>query len=541
MAEWRENYAWTRESGYPLAMLQKAVPFRPTPAALRAARPRISLGPLRRFPHLLAGAAAAALAWWLVGDVLAGIAMAVLWAVWHLLRAEEGPPVLAMALTFQWVQVTAGVFYCGLTGRRLLTLSSDYRPMVAIGLGCVVSLLVGLLVALHQIRPGRLAPTLPRYSFSLQSLYVIYFVLFFVVGFLYATVWDYFPLIAQGVIALGFLRLVALYLLFRRLTWPVVRWSQILPLLIFEIVVGFSGYFAHFREPLILLSLVLLERFDARRFSHWMGIAAAAGIILFTGLIWLGIRTAYRSEIVDIYSESRTEHLQRIASLSSGWINSGNDQMLADLDALVDRLWAVYYPALAVARVPQVLPHDNGQILWGAVRHIMMPRLFFPDKAELPSDSEMVRKYSGVWVASTDEGTSIAFGYAAEAYIDFGIPWMFLPIMAFGYMMGCIYRWLMRVIWHRDLAVGLVTVLLWLSLHLFERSWIKTLGFSLTLLFYMGAAVLLLDRVLMGRRAWWRRQRGILPMPMPVGDDPASAAPAATRFDAAGRGGAATI
>ena len=52
-------------------------------------------------------------------------------------------------MSYQWVQVTCGLFYCGLTGRELEAIySSDYRTMVTIGLGCVMLLTLGLAVGM---------------------------------------------------------------------------------------------------------------------------------------------------------------------------------------------------------------------------------------------------------------------------------------------------------------------------------------------------------------------------------------------------------
>jgi hypothetical protein len=147
-----------------------------------------------------------------------------------------------------------------------------------------------------------------------------------------------------------------------------------------------------------------------------------------------------------------------------------------------------------VSRVPEVLPHEDGAIMWSALRHMVTPRILFPDKDVLPSDSELVRKYTGIPVAGADQNTSIAFGYAAESYVDFGIPLMFVPSILYGCLMGLLYRAVYRVMYHRELAVALVSVVFWLSLYLFERSWIKTFGLSLTLVIYLGAVVWLLDR-----------------------------------------------
>jgi hypothetical protein len=110
-----------------------------------------------------------------------------------------------------------------------------------------------------------------------------------------------------------------------------------------------------------------------------------------------------------------------------------------------------------------------------------------------------VRKYAGVKVAGAEENTDIAFGYAAESYVDFGIPLMFLPVFIWALFMGVVYGSILRWYHYRDIAVSVATVICWLSLYLFERSWSKTIGLSLTLLIYVGGLTFLLDRL------WYER------------------------------------
>jgi ABC-type enterochelin transport system permease subunit len=78
---------------------------------------------------------------------------------------------------------------------------------------------------------------------------------------------------------------------------------------------------------------------------------------------------------------------------------------------------------------------------------------------------------------------------------------MFVPVIIFGLLVGATYQMWTSVIQHRDLAVALTTVLYWLTLYLFERSWAKMLGLSVTLMVYLGGLVYLVDQWLLMRRA----------------------------------------
>ena len=448
---------------------------------------------------LVALALVSAAAWILAGDWIACLAVWILWAGWRFLKTPDGPPVLALAFTFQWVQVTAGIFYYALTGRRLDAMDmSDYRPMVLIGLGCLVAILLGLKAGLRLARPKGAAPgAVASLELGWRGLVIAYVACVAVTGTVQELAWA-FPAVTQGILALTYARLALIFLMFRRLSQPKIRMGWIALLLVIEVLLGFTGYFAGFREPLMMAAVALLGAFDRRRLQHWVVVGAMAVIMVSTGLMWMSVRTGYRHDLdSEVLASSREERLSNLASLSSVWFKSSAGEFMTDMDFFVDRLWAVYYPALAVNQVPAVLPHEHGAILGDALYHIFTPRLLFPDKATLPSDSEMVRKYSGVWVAGTEENTSIAFGYAAESYVDFGVPLMFLPIFLYALVLGLAFQWLLRAIRHRELGIALVTAVFWLSLYLFERSWIKNLGFTVTLIVYLGGATIVIDRLLL--------------------------------------------
>ena len=464
---------------------------RPRPATHRAPVPGL----------LIVLAIVSAVASILAADWIPVIAIWLLWAAWRSTRTSDGPPVLAMAFTFQWVQVTAGIWYQMLTGIRLPAVDhSDYRTMVLIGLGCLAALLVGLKLGMTVIRPPR-ATAQPGPALGWGALVAAYLGSVVMTGTIQEFAWE-LPALTQGILALTYIRFALLFLIFRRLSQPRIRLSWIALLLAGEIALGFTGYFAGFREPMMMAAMVLTGAFDRRRITHWVVLGALGIAMLFTGVIWMGIRSEYRRDFEDqVFARSREARLDRISALSSKWLGHSPGEMLSDFDAFVDRLWAVYYPALALDRVPAVTPHEDGEILWAAVVHVLTPRLLFPDKPPVESDSEKVRRYTGIWVAGIEENTSIAFGYAAESYVDFGVPLMFLPVFAYGFLMGMAYHGLLRLIRHHELAIASVTVIFWLSLYLFERSWANMLGLSLTLIVYLGGATFLADRLLRGRAA----------------------------------------
>ena len=448
----------------------------------------------------------AGLATWLMsGDWLLGLCTLVLGLGWALLRAEEGPPVLALAYTLQWITVCIGLYYVAITGRPLqATLTSDYQPMVLIGLGCLIALMAGLLFGRWLI--SRLKPmegVRPAYALTFKSLVLAYVLATAVAGFIHEFAWS-FPSITQAIIAISFLRLGLLYLVLRRLV-AADRWLVMAGVLALEIVLGVTGFHAGFREPLIMAVLAFLERFDRQNVRHWVSLGVLFVVMGLLGVAWISVRVNYRERYLadEAFAQNRGARFDNLTTAATKWASQDRGEFFGNIDLFIDRLWAIYYPALAVARVPDVLPHTNGKLMIDTLAFTFAPRVFFPDKPEIGSDSDLVRKYSGVYVAGADQDTDIAFGYAAESYVDYGVPMMFVPVFIWGTFMGVCYAGMFKYFRHRDIAVSVTTVICWLSLYLFERSWAKTIGLGGTLMIYVGSLSFVLDRL------WFEKFRAV--------------------------------
>ena len=454
---------------------------------------------------MLAQLTIATAAGFLMGSWMHAAALVTLLLIWTQLPKHEGPPVLKLAMTMQWGQVTVGLFYSRLTGDVFPVMQARaYEEMVGIGLGCVLALTFGLAAGIRFVNartPVPASDNRPEEIVNLKVLLIAYVASIGLTTILTELSFA-MPAIRQILAVLSMGRLAVVALVMRRFMRPEPNWPLLIGVLAFEIGLGFTGYFSGFKEPMFIFALFLLESFDRRRVSDWVALGGVAAGLFMALTMWMGVRGEYRREFEDeLYASSRTERFQRMNALFTDWVDERNSEQGSDVWALVDRSWAIYYPALAVDRVPRIQPHTNGALLGAALLHAVTPRFLFPDKAELINDSELVRKYSGVWVAGTDEGTSIAFGYAAEGYLDFGVPVMFLPVLVFGMAMGAAFSGLLRLIRHRELAIAMVVCVFWYNLYLYEKAWAKLIGTSVATIIYLGGMAYLLDRYILTEKS----------------------------------------
>jgi hypothetical protein len=132
----------------------------------------------------------------------------------------------------------------------------------------------------------------------------------------------------------------------------------------------------------------------------------------------------------------------------------------AGLDSFVTRFAYTEYFGHVVAFVPALVPHEDGELHANALRHVLMPRLLFPNKPSLPSDTELTERYTGLMLTHNPRATSISTGTAADSYIDFGVPGMFVSALILGLFAGLTYRWTTRLrgdpLLAASLSVGLL-------------------------------------------------------------------------------------
>ena len=423
-----------------------------------------------------------------------GPALFVFLAGMYVLSRDDGPPVVPAAFTYQWLQVTIALVYVALTGRRIADLTGiDPDRMVVFGLASVATFFGGyaIIARLGKAGAGESEQESGRAP-SFRLIAISYAVAIMVNLPLQRNAWG-IPALTQVLLVLSFARYSLLYILMTRLLRPKPRWPLILALVVLEVTLGFSGFFATFRESLVFIVLAILAVLNSRRAATWLAGAAIAAIAIMSALTWTAIKPIVRAQYSS--SASMLERLNNVASVLGPAVRGSATEWDVHADQLVSRMWMIRYPALALERVPSVVPHERGKLLWGAVSNSIMPRMFFPEKGVLPSSSDEVRKYSGVNVTGRERNTSFAFGYAGESYVDFGWPMMLVPILAFGCILGLVDRLIRSLLRSPEIRDSVRVVVLWSSMYLYEVSWVMLIGTTTSLLVVLIGAGFVFERV----------------------------------------------
>jgi hypothetical protein len=141
--------------------------------------------------------------------------------------------------------------------------------------------------------------------------------------------------------------------------------------------------------------------------------------------------------------------------------------------------------------VPSNLPFQNGQQIGATIINVLQPRLLFPDKDPLPSDSEVLEKYTGIiFGGSSGIGTSVSLGYVAELYVDFGPFGAVITAFIMGFLGGRAVRYVVSSGSLPAIVSYGLAVMLAVTVTQFDAALIKMVGGFVTTL----AAILVLRR-----------------------------------------------
>jgi hypothetical protein len=428
-----------------------------------------------------------------------------------LLRRPGEPPVLLFAVAFQWLQVTSKVFHANVLGIRVTELSHSPSVEVAIwlGLGGLIVLAAGMWAAMYRLdrtASGRAA--LESLKISVEKAFLLYLLLTFAASFLRGAAWGTGGF-AQVLISLAAIRWVGFFILGYAVLKQKRGYLYLFAAIAIEFIGGL-GFFSGFKT-VIFYGLILVgtvySRLNVRMVTYATGAIVA---LLIFGSAWTVIKPEFRAFLnegsrTQSVRVSPDEQMAKLVSLVTEltWQDIGEG-----MEPLFRRVAYVDYFAHTIDYVPEVQPHERGEVWKSAIQHALMPRFIFPDKPRLPSDSEHTMMYTGLRLATGGQGTSISIGYMGDAYIDFGVPGMFGVVFLLGILWGLLYTYFIKKAKVTLLGFAMACSVL-LPAYQFEMVSIKLLGGILMSFLVFAALLRFVERPVW---AWLRKSQASMPI-----------------------------
>lgn len=445
--------------------------------------PRMSTYPLQR-RFLWAGLALGIVSSAVFLSPVAGLSFAMLIWLIGLLWRRDAIPVLAFCLAYQWIFATLGYLFVLVADRY--PGDTDYGDL---GLAVVYSQLALLALALgiraaHVHMPLQTGPG--RQSYPNRQLFWLVVLLFSVNWIVEISPWKIAIAAEEMLTNVLKVRYLFLFALFFSVAQSGRGYGYaslaMLYVMVPEVLTGFS----RFKELLFLLGIAIIGQWNSDVHTEREGMRnmRVAAIVVGLGILLLGLGVLWSGAVkkdwrLALWEGNLTGSPVEKITEFSGILQNATRELdpVQGAEDLSQRLSSgVAYFSLALRNVPALLPHEHGALTWRAIEHVSKPRIFFPDKEMMASDSDLVREFAGVQVAGAESGTSVGMSYIAEFYIDFGFPLMLLPIFLFGMLVGGLYRALRYVAKSQVLFNGAMAVLFTQHLMSYEGSMPKLLG-----------------------------------------------------------------
>ncbi|QEK50319.1 hypothetical protein FYC62_00540 [Pedobacter aquae] len=244
-----------------------------------------------------------------------------------------------------------------------------------------------------------------------------------------------------------------------------------------ELLFSFTGFFSGFKDYFLILFIGMVVLYGQNfKLQNIIPLGVILIVGFYTLMIWQYVKPAYR-EFLNAGQKTQTsvrsteESLFKLYNLVTEIDSTGIKE---GFEATVNRLSYIEFLSGAIEHVPYQLEHTNGELWLGAVERVLKPRILFPEKAAI-DDSEKARLYTGQDYSGVESGTSISLGYFAESYVDFGKTGMLLILLVFGFVIGSIYRYILKQ--SPDLLIGTaLTIPLFFVIFNYERALDKIFG-----------------------------------------------------------------
>lgn len=404
------------------------------------------------------------------------------------------PPILLLAFVFQWLQVVIKVLQADLYNRPVVALSQfggDISGAISLSMFALAALVAGASLTIPAYNRQKAdASAAQAMALSPRKLWYLY--LLGLTGSIFVL---YVGRIIPGFTQIALAAANAKWAIFFVLAYVCILRGNSRHLFamafLIEFALGVGSYFSDFKTVFFITILAYASAGKTFSIRQYLTMGLIAVVLIWVSLLWTAVKIEYRSYLSNgfegqVVVRDYDERIVQLLDMVSGLDDGDMDRATRDL---VSRISYIDIFARVVDSVPARIRHEDGEIWGGALRHIFMPRLFFPDKPVLRSDTEITQYYTGFIIPGSTSATSISMGYVADSYIDFGVPYMYIPIFMLGMLWGLLYRYFIKSAGSAHLIGYALSVIVLFNAMLFETGIVKLLGGVITS--YLVALILL--------------------------------------------------
>jgi hypothetical protein len=357
------------------------------------------------------------------------------------------PKLIFFGVFLSWLSITIKIFYADFTGIRYESLSSSVNIVETTYVSLIgfCAFCLGLWLAIKNLK---LTDEKMKELFDSPVNFNRLLIVYCVVALLNITLKSFvffFPGLSQlfsGLLQmkLGFLFLIIFYAFRTRKNLLLVFF-----IIVLEVVLSLFSFFSSFKD-IIITAIVIIALFPNKLTPRESLIAIVLSLgFLYSIFLWQSVKGDYRKflnagERSQAVTVSQEDALKKLQDLSE---NSGKSNKTDVIYQTIDRISYIEFFSQATENVPQKIPYENGRLWKENILHVLQPRILFPNKGAI-DDSKMVNKYATRKVATAKMGASFSLGFMAESYIDFGPYLMFVPIFFVGWLLGFIYKTIIK-------------------------------------------------------------------------------------------------
>jgi hypothetical protein len=362
-----------------------------------------------------------------------------------LLWRGDDPPILLLPALFQWTEVAIvplSTMWLKVPLAELSTYGADLEKSSLYGLLGISSLSIGMFLGSGKSAAPTFSSRLREEAMRWTPTQVIGTSLALIgIGYGLAFLSGVAGPAREPLNQAANIKYIGIFLL---AYWSLVRGRNYGILLIvvgFEIGFGMTGFFAEFKNTILTFFVAAISAKPRLKAADVLVVSAAAGIVLAVGIFWSAVKPDYR-EFVNQGTGAQIVSVpigDRIDFLTNAALEFDSEKVAHGFQRLVARHGYVEFLGLVMGYIPSAMPTEGGKITAAVFRHIAVPRFLWPQKPALPSDTEVMSKYTGlpmVW----NSDTSISIGYLGELYADFGYLGGLLGALVIGLVVGLSYK-----------------------------------------------------------------------------------------------------